>query len=92
MKKKAAEALAQKRQRIIEGLERLLRERKKSIALLQREKRGLEQVVQMLSAIILEGIERSGRVEIKKADISEGLRSGYTVSQTEDAYVIERVV
>ena len=91
MKKKAAEALAEKRLRIIEGLEGLLRERKRTIASLLAEKKALEQIIQMESAIILEGIERSGRLEIKKANISEGLRSGYKVSQTEELFIVEKV-
>lgn len=91
MKKKAIERIAEEKQRIIENLEQLLGERKKQIAELKYEIEGGRQMIQMLQSFVLEGVERSGRVEIPKKRVSEGLKCGYTLTETEDAYILERV-
>lgn len=91
MKKKAIEQLASDRLKKIEGLEYLLGERKKTIEHLKADKRGLEEVIKLLYAIIFSSVEKNGRLEVKKSDIAEFVSVGYKISLEEDAYVIEKV-
>lgn len=91
MKKKAIEQLADRRLKHLEAMEVILRIRKRQIEELEAEKRGFEEVKNLLEAIIFSSVEKSGRLVIRKEDITENIRSGYKISLEEDAYVIEKV-
>lgn len=68
----------------------LLRRRKEENLELRAYIEGQDELISLLSAFICEGIHKSGRVEINKADISEGLRAGYNINYTEDKIILER--
>lgn len=70
--------------------EYLLEVKKKEVKALKDELKGKNQIIQMLGALILEGIEKKGRIEISKAEISKGLKTGYKIQETEDRYILER--
>ena len=90
MKKKAVERISEDRQRRIELLEGLLGKRKEQLRQLQSENEGLKQTVQLLTGIVLEGIERKERVEIPRERLKNGIKCGYILSETEDAFVLEK--
>ena len=73
-----------------EKVKYLLRIKKKEIKELRDELKGKNQIIQMLEALVLEGIEKKGRIEISKDDISKGLKKGYKIQVTEDKYILER--
>ena len=91
MKKKTVEQLAERRLKQIEALEGMMRMRKQKIIELEADKRGLEEVIKLLEAIIFSSVEEKGKIVIKKEDISDGIKSGYKISLKEDMYVIEKV-
>lgn len=90
MKKKDVEKISEKRLERITGLELLLGKRREEIKALKLEIEGYKQTVGILSAFILEGVEKSEKVEIPLADIRTGLEMGYDVDIREDKYVITK--
>ena len=91
MKKKAIEQLAERRLIQIEALEAMMRMRKQKIKELESDKKGLEEVISLLEAIIFSSVEKNGRLEVKKSDIAEFVRVGYKIRIEEDVFIIEKV-
>lgn len=90
MKKKTIEKLAEQRIQRINDLEFLLGKRKKEIKNLKEEVEGCRQVMQILEAFIIEGVERKGEVHIPIKALGEGLKTGYKIDVTEDKYILRR--
>ena len=90
MKKKAIEKQAEARLRRINNLESLLGRRKTEIKNLKEEVEGYKQVIGILEAFIIEGVEKSGEVVIPKREVSEGLKHGYTLTITDEGYILRR--
>ena len=90
MKKKAIEKQAQQRLERINNLELLLRKRKEQIGELKEEIEGYKQVVQILEAFVIEGVEKKEEVQIPIVALSEGLKAGYNIDIKEDMYVITK--
>lgn len=90
MKKKTIEKLAEQRLQRINDLEFLLEKRKKEIKNLKEEVEGCRQVMQILEAFIIEGVEKKGEVQIPIKELREGLKAGYNIDIKEDMYVISK--
>lgn len=90
MKKKTIEKLAEQRLQRINDLEFLLGKRKKEIKNLKEEVEGCRQVMQILEAFIIEGVEKKDEVQIPINKLKEGLKTGYKIEVTEDKYILRR--
>ena len=90
MKKKNVEKIALQRLDRINDLEFLLGKRKAEIKDLKEEIEGYKQVVQILEAFIVEGVEKTAEVQIPIAALSEGLKTGYKIDIKQDMYVISK--
>lgn len=90
MKKKTVEKQAETRLQRINDLEFLLGKRKAEIKDLKEEVEGYKQVISILEAFIIEGVEKSGEVVIPKKEVSEGLKHGYTLNITDESYILRR--
>lgn len=88
VKKKNIEKRAEARLKRINDLEFLLGKRKAEIKDLKEEVEGYKQVIAILEAFIIEGVEKSGEVVIPKKEVSEGLRHGYTLNITNESYIL----
>lgn len=88
--KKLYEKRMEEKKRKIEADELLLGKRKKEIAQLKSIIGGQDELINLLSAFICEGLYKSGRVEISKEDITVGLRAGYNVTESGDKIILEK--
>lgn len=62
--------------------------KEREIKELREELQGKDELIQMLSAFVIEGIEKKGTVTIKRDEIGKGLSSGYHIEVTEEGYVL----
>lgn len=90
MKNKNVEKLAEKRLQRISDLEYLLGKRKQEIKDLKEEIEGYKQVVGIMEAFIIEGVEKQGEVRIPIKELSEGLKVGYKIEVTETEYILRK--
>ena len=90
MKKKNIEKLAEQRLQRIRDLESLLGKRRREIKELKEEVEGYKQVIGILEAFIIEGVEKNSEVRIPIKELSEGLKAGYNIDIKEDMYVISK--
>ena len=90
MKKKNIEKLAERRKIHVEAMEIILSKRKKQIKELREEIEGYKQVISILEAFIIEGIEKQREVRIPIKELSEGLRTGYRIDISENEYILEK--
>ncbi len=90
MKRKNLEKQAEARLQRINDLEFLLGKRKAEIKDLKEEAEGYKQVIGILEAFIIEGVEKKGEVRIPIKELSRGLSVGYNIDINEDMYVITK--
>lgn len=62
--------------------------KEREIKELREELQGKDELIQMLSAFVIEGIEKKGTVTIKRDEIKKGVAKGYRFEMTEDGYVL----
>lgn len=90
MKKKTIERLAEERLNRIRDLEFLLSRRKTQIKELKEEIEGYRQVMQILEAFIIEGVEQKGEIIINTDALAKGLKTGYSIEVRGNEYILTK--